>query len=359
LLRAKDYPCISIIVSTSRTDTRGNRQALQRAATKARGLLHTTPCTVEQRTQLDQKINDTVNETPIMVLDGLGIYISPQDTVTQVFPFPVKTKVVVNNNFELRDLFYLKQLLETYWVLKIAEHTIQLFKGQLLELEHVSDDHFPLPYQEYFVYQPTGVENAQEQARGRQKEFSAIQWKALYRDVAVYLRESLHIQDRDILLAGKQATLNLFLTACPGKNEYLGMIHGAYPDKNLLSLGQKAWEAFFRGKIKERELSIDQLIASHRSELVAGLESAWRIARQGQGHTLLVEKDFYHKAYFQPDTHMISMAHHAHTHGLIPDAVDDLIEMVHENSGRILFTENDRLKPWGRLVLIPQNARLA
>jgi hypothetical protein len=121
LLQAKDYPCISIIVSTSRIDIRANRQALQRAATRASGLLNTIPCTMEQRTHLNKKINELVKEALPVMLDGVGIYISPQYAVTEVFPFPVRTKVVVNKNFELRDLRlkyavsrYCSRLIPTY-----------------------------------------------------------------------------------------------------------------------------------------------------------------------------------------------------------------------------------------------------
>ena len=94
------------------------------------------------------------------------------------------------------------------------------------------------------------------------------------------------------------------------------------------------------------------MIEKSNKNLVEGLQAAWKTAQEGKGLLLAVEKDFRCQAYQKPNNYKLLLQPSNKPYTIIPDAVDDLIELVSKKGGKVKFMENDQLKNSEPLVLM-------
>jgi Bacterial archaeo-eukaryotic release factor family 3 len=81
---------------------------------------------------------DYVNES-----GGLGIFLSKDVSKVMRFPFPVKEKVFVGDEFEIKDLLYTAKNLFVYYFLLISKKRTRLFKGYGDMINEVIDENYP------------------------------------------------------------------------------------------------------------------------------------------------------------------------------------------------------------------------
>jgi peptide subunit release factor 1 (eRF1) len=85
---------------------------------------------------------------------------------------------------------------------------------------------------------------------------------------------------------------------------------------------------------------------------VNGIQEVWKAAKEGRGLKLLVEKDYRKPGFLNNDETHLFLTPPKTIHRIVADAVDDIIEMVWEKNGQVVFTENDLLKDYQRIALI-------
>ena len=121
--KEKGKICVSIIVPTHRLspERRVDKLEVERALDNARQFLQfkyaepNIKPLLQALDELYQDIDFTHNS------DGLGLYVSPNIKFSVQFPFPVEEKVMVGDNFELRDLLYKVNYANPYFVLLLTE----------------------------------------------------------------------------------------------------------------------------------------------------------------------------------------------------------------------------------------------
>jgi hypothetical protein len=146
--------CVSIIVPTHRLshERTVDRLAVVRACDMARQMLKHKYKTEEIGPLLGGidalfKDIDFVHNA-----DGIGMYISANTRRLVRFPFPVEEKVMVGDNFELRDLLYKVSYSVPYFVLALTEKNARFFEGSWDELQEINDNYFPKEYVDEYLY---------------------------------------------------------------------------------------------------------------------------------------------------------------------------------------------------------------
>ena len=77
----------------------------------------------------------------------------------------------------------------------------------------------------------------------------------------------------------------------------------------------------------------------------------WRVANEGRGSLLLVEKDYHAPATTdEAGWHLLPADEAAAPDGM-DDAVDEIIETVLSKQGRVVFLENGQLETHQRIAL--------
>jgi hypothetical protein len=158
--KEKGKICVSIIVPTHRLspDRRVDKLEVERAIDKAKQFLEFKYAESEIKPllqaldELYKDINFTHNS------DGLGLYVSPNIKKAVQFFSPVEEKVMVGDNFEMRDLMYKLNYANPYFVLLLTEKDVKLFEGTWDNLTEINDKNFPKEYhEEYIIIRPARV----------------------------------------------------------------------------------------------------------------------------------------------------------------------------------------------------------
>jgi hypothetical protein len=78
----------------------------------------------------------------------------------------------------------------------------------------------------------------------------------------------------------------------------------------------------------------------------------WTAAQEGKGLWLLVEKEYTRPTYLRDGDPTLYMRPPKGKYTLVPDAVDDIIEVVLEKGGKVMFTEENKLRKFDSIALL-------
>lgn len=280
LIQEKNPPCISIIIPTERAVKKENYEVLKKSIQRAKESLMRKAYAEEMKTSIALKIDAALKTLPSTLLEGLGIYISSKQTRTILFPFPVKQKITVDETFELRDLFYLRQYLTPYYVLSFSKNTLQFYSASMDELEEIKDGNFPLLHDGQYKYpqhysNPFNGNTLKVYGKGNAAN-STDEIKVVLKEADAYLTPYLSEKVK-LVLAGPQKAMGTFLTLTQFSKNVIGKVSGSFTRKSTSALGKSAWSALIRHKKGEDELLVQELMQD-KSHVAVGLK------RHGKRH---------------------------------------------------------------------------
>lgn len=355
LLAHKNYPSVSIIIPTDRLNAKKNHESLKKSVKQAKALLISKRLPDEVTDDLINKIEICGARMPETVSQGVGFYFSQSQSSVITFPFEVKHKIKVDHTFEHRDLLYLQQFTDPYYVINLSKKGIYLFKGVLTELEEIKNDRFPLFFEDQFEYQPAFVASSSSASlkgyENKKNQITEVGLRAAFRDADAFVKTVLS-EDTKVLLAGSQRMTSLFLEVTTLGKNICGKLAGSYNENNIQKLSENAWSLYFRETKKEIARKIKDLKEKRNGYLAKGLQEAWTAASEGKGLMLVVEKDFRHRGFLKEGQNTILLQSPKKPYTIVPDAVDDLIETVRSSNGETLFTDDAQLKEFNHLALV-------
>ncbi len=86
-------------------------------------------------------------------------------------------------------------------------------------------------------------------------------------------------------------------------------------------------------------------------ENILSLGEVWRLAQEGRGKLLLVEKNYHVPAVLSENGDLILVENVGGTE-VIDDAVDEIIEVVLAKGGRVALVDEDSLNDYQKIALI-------
>ena len=360
LQKAKGNICISVIVPTHRTspDRRVDKPEVEEAIDKAKQLLQIKYPEKDIKPLL-QSLDDQLEAIDFVHnTEGIGLYISPGVKVIVHFPFPVEEKIMVDNNFEIRDLLYKLNYDQPYYVLMLTEKEAKLFEGSWNNLSEIKGDHWPWKYEDEYVYsKPARSSSFAGHAHVKifekdKTELEHIRFTNFFREIDKKLNDCLMNNTPLIILAPEREN-SLFEKISMHRKNIIHKIHGSYGYENLKSISDIVWPGMYEHLQTERKQLINEfkeMIGEHRG--ISGIQSVWEATKEGKALKLLVEKDYRCPGFVTENDYNLYLRPPNATHKTLPDAVDELIETVLQKNGKVYFTDNDWLKDYGRIALI-------
>lgn len=270
---------------------------------------------------------------------GLGIYVSPAIVTYLNFPFQVTKQVNIGPRFTIRNVLQLKQYMEPYKVMLLTGNKVRLFTAVGESIEEVNNDRFPMVYNEEYEYaKPYAGNSFGYTMKGFEKDKGDMHENrimAFFREADEALEAYLKDKDQNVILVGTEKILSDFEKSSSGVS-VAGEVTGSYNDFNLTQMAEKAWQCMKEYKdanTKELVASLDE--QKGHNLIVSGADDVLNVAKEGKGQILFIEKDY---RYVKDPLGVY-------------DVTDDAIMTVLEKNGTVVFTDNDELAGYGRIVM--------
>lgn len=353
-------PCLSIIIPMHKSsqERMQNPEIYRKAVRKAHSVLNKKEYPVAVRSNMLEKLERLAKQfTPTFKMSGIGLFVSPTVAEGIEFPFTVKEKIIVDKTFETRDLHYLQQFVAPYYVLVLGKNRIHLYTATTDQFAEVKDGHFPMEYHEEYEYERSQIGTSfGYAAKGFEKDkgtLSALRMQSFFREAARQVDTYMHKTKFPLILAGTQKQITEFKTQPVLHEKIAGEVKGSFSDKNFFDLRAKSWMSFARIKKQEVDLKIKEFTDRDKiGHLSKGIQEVWTAAHEGKGLLLLVEKEYNRPTYLRDEDPTLYMRPPKGKFTLVPDAVDDIIEVVLEKGGKVMFTEESKLKRFDSIALL-------
>ncbi len=351
LIGTKAFPAVSIIVPThpQYPQYKLDRDHLQHLLTEAEQQLLEHHGKQKANMIMD-RLHSAVNGINFGALtQGLAIYVSSEVQRVINLPFEVTEKVIVDDSFEIRDLLYAAKLNKHFLALIISQNKVSTLFG-------FGNLFVPVRYGKM----PKGVRDVMNQ-------HSLPGWD--YLDTKAYDEKNIHnylrfidqvIEEENrgsefpVIVLGDKKINGYIRNHTRNGKHIIGYVDGNYEHITLPEIRKRVEPILQQLSEQEERQALEQLGAAiGNGHYAAGVAEVWRAAAEARGRVLVVEKEYRIAARFGEDNYTILVDDAVETaRHKIADAVDDIIEMVLQNNGEVVFVGNGRLEQQQHIALI-------
>jgi len=356
-LRTQEAPCVSVLVNlfTSGNMLKQNITNLARRIESALTSIEIWPGHEEKKATLKAALESLVGSfrntgTPM----GVGLFVSPNVQLLVEFPFQVIECSIVGKSFEVRDILYLQQYLEPYYALSINKDSMHLFKGRGPSLVEITGEVFPKNDTAVYEYEHASIRSSHgyslksfEKDKG---SIANIRQESFVKSTARHLGNFINDPHAQLIVTGPPRLVNEVEMAYQ-YHENLARVDGVFNEKTFNKFTGAVWEKVVETKKDLIARTIKGIEDLPLNSKVKGLRDVWEAAMEGRGLLLLVERDLQRIAYRLPGTNFIRLHPPKEKYEVIADGVDDVIEMVTNKNGRVIFTEPGQLSQFEGIVL--------
>ena len=350
LQQIKNNPCVTITLPTHRTAPE-NKQDPIRVKNLVKQTLerlsdgHHQHDVQTMTTQLKQ-LTDNIDYRNM--LDGLAMFVSPSFSRILHLPFTLTERVIIGDSFFTRDLVFAMNRTPRYWVLALSEKPTRLYEGQRDELIEVRDGGFPL------IHEGPGAEEPLPGGFGIQKSaYRDERHRQFFRQVDEVLKPFLSNDPLPLVVIGVDRYLAFFDEVTNNQDSILTRVKGSHDKTSPYELAKLVWPLVENELNRKRDQVLSELEkAISERKFVSTVGEVWRLAKEGRGKILLVEKGFHFPAHTDETGRILIPADNGDSPDIIYDAVDGIIETVLEKQGQVVFLDDGQLELHQRITLI-------
>ncbi len=343
LMEVKEYPCVSILLPTFRTVPENQKNAirLKKLVKEAIAKLEdefgkrNSKELVESITKLASQVDISRN------LDGLALFVNKDMAEMVDIPFTVRERVIIDKTFATRDIIMGINRGTQYYILDLS-----LYKARLLycfrdHAEEISNDEFPM-----ISDFPLLELNPSDFSREKDKQI-----KEFFNKVDKAFLETYHQNPARLVISGVQKNLSLYREVVDIKDIIFAQMEGNHENTSIHDMGKKAWE-LVRAKMKEeRHNTLNDLQhAISAKKFASGVTEVWRLANEGRVQMLVIEQGYHVSAGLTEDNSLVLDTSSLSDNGIMPDAVDEVAEIVLNKSGKVVFVDDGSISNYHKIA---------
>ncbi len=289
---------------------------------------------------LDGLVSD-INYTH--TLDGLALFVSHEFAKLFYLPFTVPKRVVIDQTFATRDLVYGLHRAQRYWVFLLSQNATRLLAGTGETLEEVTDGSFPMEMTGPGATTALPYDSDTAYVDDRHRRF----FQQVDRAFTAYAEDDT----LPIILGGVIRQISFFQEVSQYTAQVAGTLTGNFDKATVSELVPEVWPIVqgVRGQLRADALqSLDT--AMGEGKVVSAIEEVWRLANDGRGKLLLVEKGYHIPAVVDEKGGLQVVEAKGGTE-VMDDAVDEIIEAVLAKGGEVMLLEDGALTNHNRIAL--------
>ncbi|WP_119729600.1 baeRF3 domain-containing protein [Thermomonospora amylolytica] len=331
LRKPRPYPAVSVLLPVHRRGPSGHpdpdrlRDLLAEARRRLEDDPRVPPATVDDVMDGLRQAADRIDLGHAR--EGVALYAAP-DGERHAFTLdqpPVEERVVVDHTFATRDLVAAHTRTTRYWLLVLADRT-RLWDCRPGGLTEVVGGPFPM---------------ARRPDAGRD----------FHRAVTAALGRVNGRDPRPVIVAGTTRDQAFFEEAAHGSIILAGRVDGDHHDAGAAELAELVHPVLAAYE-DLREVAVLTELEAARSlrRYASGLADVARLAEEGRGAHLVVERGYYAPAVRSAEGALIPVDR---PHGdAVEDAVDRVIETVLEYGGEVTLVSDGFLVDHARIALV-------
>jgi hypothetical protein len=277
-------------------------------------------------------------------LDGLALYIGPDIAKLYTLPFSVPARVVIDKTFATRDLVYGLHREQSYWVVLLSQASTRLLAGSGENLDEVLDGNFPLPMTGPGATAPIPFDADTAYLDDRLRRF--------FQQVDSTLEEYLGEDSPPLIVGGVVRQISFFQEVSRYTSAIAGTITGNFDrtaSHELIPQVLPITHSVRQAQRAEALQALDSAVGA--GKVVSTIGEVWRLAQEGRGQWLLVEKSYHIPAVLDEKGDLTLVEQVGGTE-VIDDAIDEIIEAVLGKGGKVTIVEDSSLAEYQQIALI-------
>lgn len=341
LQQVTGYPCVTITLPTHRTvpENRQDPLRLKNLIKEAADRL-LNEFTKRDMEALFKRLENLTNAIDFQKsLDGLALFVNQDFGRAFRLPFTIKERVVVDESFSTRDLVHALNHSTRYWVLVLSEKPSRLYEGFNHILTEIEAGGFPM------VHEGPGGEAPLPGGFGvRKSAYRDERHRQFFRKVDEALKRFLANDPLPLFVVGVDRHHAFFNEVSAHTHAIAGRVAGSHDKTSPYELFELIHPLVDQHRDEQRREALEQLErAVSERKFVSTIGEVWRLANEGRGDLLLVEEDFHYPGRLDGNGVLVR-ADDPSAPGIMDDAVDEIIEIVLNKQGRVVFVENGKLE---------------
>ncbi|MBW4554130.1 MAG: hypothetical protein KME35_23955 [Aphanocapsa sp. GSE-SYN-MK-11-07L] len=277
-------------------------------------------------------------------LDGLALYASHDFAKRYYLPFTVPARVVIDQTFATRDLVYGLHRELRYWVLLLSQASTRLLAGTGETLEEVEDQTFPMPM--------TGPGATAALPFDSDSSYMDDRHRRFFQQVDSAFSSYAQDEALPLIVGGVDRQISFFQEVSQHASAIVGSLSGNFDRATLHELTPQVWAIVQSVREAQRTDALQELEAAVGAQkVVSTIEEVWRLAQEGRGKRLLVEKN-YHLPAILTESGGLEVVAQAGGTEVMDDAVDEIIEAVLAKGGSVSLVEDGSLPADQQIALI-------
>ncbi|PSB18589.1 hypothetical protein C7B65_14945 [Phormidesmis priestleyi ULC007] len=338
-------PALSILLPTHRTspDNKQDPIRVKNLVDEATGRLAEEFSSRELEPLLKQ-LETLVGEIDYPhTLDGLALYVGHDFAKLYYLPFAVPARVVIDQTFATRDLVYGMHRAQRYWVLLLSQASTRLLAGTGETLEEVSDENF--------LMQMTGPGATTALPYDSDSSYMDDRHRRFFQQVDRALTFYMQDEALPLIVGGVVRQVSFFQEVSQHTPAIAGTLGGNFDKATISEITPEVWSIVQTVREAQRVDALQVLDnAMSAQAVVSTIEEAWRLAQEGRGKLLLVEKN-YHIPAILTENGDLELVEQAGGTEVMDDAVDEVIEAVLAKGGNVAIVDDGALSNHHRIAL--------
>lgn len=339
-------PALSILLPTHRTspDNKKDPILVKNMVDEAKERLREEFSARELAPLIDQ-LENLVGEIDYPhTLDGLALFVSHDFGKLYYLPFSVSARIVIDKTFATRDLVYGLHRSQRYWVFLLSQASTRLLSGTGETLEEVQDENFPM--------QMTGPAGTSPIPYDADSSYVDDRHRRFFQQVDRAFTDYTEGELLPLIVGGVVRQISFFQEVSQYTSAIAGTLSGNFDKASLAELAPQVWSVVQPVREARRANAIQELEdAVNAQRVVSTIGEVWRLAQEGRGKLLVVEKNYHIPAILNEDGQFELVDQPGGTE-VMDDAVDEIIEIVLAKGGDVEFVDDGTLALHQQIALI-------